>query len=104
MLRNGKTYASATSSAGSESSYQYPTTITMDSTLHKHGVAALTDELFVVDSEIEHLTKANNNTIPEVDELQMPGKPDGGDAYPIPALPADAADAIPAKESLVANG
>ncbi|KAG8937871.1 hypothetical protein FRC00_012123 [Tulasnella sp. 408] len=75
--------------------------MTMESTQHQEGGDAVKDESFVVDSEIERLSRANNASVPEAEGLRMPGKPEVGIETPIPTRLVDAADGIPAKDLLV---
>ncbi|KIO26705.1 hypothetical protein M407DRAFT_24023 [Tulasnella calospora MUT 4182] len=101
MLRNGKQYTSATSSALSDASYQYPTSNTLDSTQHING-EELMEESFVLDSNVERIYEVNNNVdTPEAEEAWLPEQSDAGEQTPLPAKRADAVDAIPAMKVIV---
>ncbi|KAG8915582.1 hypothetical protein FRC00_002614 [Tulasnella sp. 408] len=94
MLRNGKVYISATSSANSDASYQYPGSQTLDSSPHRLGEEEQS-ESFVIDSEVERIYKVTDKTIPEAEEAQLPERSDAGEQTPMPTSQVDAVDVIP---------
>lgn len=96
MLRNGKPYNSTASSAEGFDKYQILSTPTLQSTQHNSNTIILTDDSIVGDSEMERQINE-----PEDKVFRMPAEADAGNRFPLPAVPADVADVIPADDVLV---
>lgn len=96
MLRNGKSYASATSGSESHDEYIILSSTTLESTQHISNIPVPTDEEIVADSEIERLYDLID--VPDGDDRRMPVLTDAGDATPMPTNRVEVADALPAKD------
>ncbi|KAG8995382.1 hypothetical protein FRB90_000199, partial [Tulasnella sp. 427] len=94
MLRSGRNYASVVSSS---SSIEEPilSTSTMVSTMHMEEANAITDDSFVMDSELEREIKRFDE-VPEIPGTVQSAIADKREVALIPAETADAAEEIPA--------